>query len=270
MRAEALIPITIGALVLFFLFRLVYRGLGYGGVREPSCGSCGYPVRGLGTFACPECGRDLREAGIVTPSLEWKHRPGLMVTALSWAILATALFLPLAALGLLVVPEVGSFSRNSRLVPASGAYTQLDVTESGGVGRPDAPAERVLLELTTNDGATATMDISRRSLAYTARTSAGSSRGKLTESALRDWLRDAGAVAPSPDSDAQVTALTDSATSGRIALPQNSGFLAQRTSTSVSSHPPRWYAAVVLLTLPAVWAVGLLRIIKVRRERQSS
>ena len=32
------------------------------------CGRCGYSVKGLESFNCPECGADLREVGI--------HRPG--------------------------------------------------------------------------------------------------------------------------------------------------------------------------------------------------
>src|SRR4051812_24607510 len=32
---------------------------------DPSCGRCGYLVKGLTTFTCPECGSDLREVGIV-------------------------------------------------------------------------------------------------------------------------------------------------------------------------------------------------------------
>ena len=37
-------------------------------VSEPSCRACGYAVRGLPSFTCPECGSDLREVGIDTPS----------------------------------------------------------------------------------------------------------------------------------------------------------------------------------------------------------
>jgi len=37
-------------------------------VTEPSCRACGYAVRGLPSFTCPECGSDLREVGIDTPS----------------------------------------------------------------------------------------------------------------------------------------------------------------------------------------------------------
>ncbi len=31
------------------------------------CGACGYTVKGLTTFTCPECGADLRQAGIQRP-----------------------------------------------------------------------------------------------------------------------------------------------------------------------------------------------------------
>jgi hypothetical protein len=36
-------------------------------VTVPSCRACGYAVKGLPSFTCPECGSDLREVGIDTP-----------------------------------------------------------------------------------------------------------------------------------------------------------------------------------------------------------
>jgi hypothetical protein len=36
---------------------------------EPTCGRCGYIVRGINGLICPECGGDLREVGIVAPGL---------------------------------------------------------------------------------------------------------------------------------------------------------------------------------------------------------
>ena len=36
-------------------------------ITEPSCRACGYAVRGLPSFTCPECGSDLRDVGIDTP-----------------------------------------------------------------------------------------------------------------------------------------------------------------------------------------------------------
>lgn len=45
-------------------------------VTHPACGHCGYDVRGLPTFICPECGKDLREAGILTPGALRPPMPG--------------------------------------------------------------------------------------------------------------------------------------------------------------------------------------------------
>ena len=36
-------------------------------ITVPSCRACGYAVKGLPSFTCPECGSDLREVGIDTP-----------------------------------------------------------------------------------------------------------------------------------------------------------------------------------------------------------
>ncbi len=38
------------------------------GSEFPTCGQCGYAVRGVGSLNCPECGADLREAGIIKPT----------------------------------------------------------------------------------------------------------------------------------------------------------------------------------------------------------
>jgi hypothetical protein len=35
---------------------------------DPTCGQCGYCVRGISTLTCPECGSDLREVGIIPPN----------------------------------------------------------------------------------------------------------------------------------------------------------------------------------------------------------
>src|ERR1700710_2036262 len=35
-----------------------------GRAAQSACGHCGYDVRGLPTFTCPECGSDLRQVGI--------------------------------------------------------------------------------------------------------------------------------------------------------------------------------------------------------------
>lgn len=62
----AILILAIVVLFLIFAIAVVYlkRGKRKAG-SEPTCGRCGYAVTGLTTFVCPECGVDLREAGIV-------------------------------------------------------------------------------------------------------------------------------------------------------------------------------------------------------------
>ena len=54
-------------------------------ITEPVCGNCGYPSRGLGSLDCPECGADLREAGIITPALVQAIDGGSVGCALPFA-----------------------------------------------------------------------------------------------------------------------------------------------------------------------------------------
>ncbi|MBX2851078.1 MAG: hypothetical protein KTR15_04950 [Phycisphaeraceae bacterium] len=65
---------------------------------DMACGSCGYPVRGLNALNCPECGADLREAGIHRPHDGVLHGIGIALTVCCGGILilgclGSALFL---------------------------------------------------------------------------------------------------------------------------------------------------------------------------------
>ncbi|MEM9788993.1 MAG: hypothetical protein AAF842_01180 [Planctomycetota bacterium] len=72
----------IAALVALWVFVFRYRpGQGHGS----TCGRCGYPVQGLSTMACPECGADLREVGIVSD--KQRGRVGPLVFVLAWTLL---------------------------------------------------------------------------------------------------------------------------------------------------------------------------------------
>ena len=51
----------------------------------PLCGKCGYCVRGVPTFTCPECGADLREVGIVGP--HGRRRWSTWLPVLVWTVL---------------------------------------------------------------------------------------------------------------------------------------------------------------------------------------
>ena len=49
-------------------------------VKVASCGKCRYAVEGLTVMTCPECGSDLREVGILTPSGRKRLGPAIWIT----------------------------------------------------------------------------------------------------------------------------------------------------------------------------------------------
>lgn len=78
------------------------------GPAEPSCGRCGYAVRGLTTFTCPECGGDLREVGIKTAALSGVSSFALLAAA--WVIV----FLTVGAIGLPLLGSIVPFATRAR------------------------------------------------------------------------------------------------------------------------------------------------------------
>lgn len=69
--------IAVAAAVVIFCLRRIVR------VTEPSCGACGYPVRGLKVNRCPECGGDFKQVGVTRPG---KPRP---IGAIDWCAIWT-------------------------------------------------------------------------------------------------------------------------------------------------------------------------------------
>ena len=54
----------------------------------PVCANCGYPARGVSQLCCPECGADLREAGIVSA-----RRPFNLLTRIALTALITLMWI---------------------------------------------------------------------------------------------------------------------------------------------------------------------------------
>lgn len=112
----------------FFVWLWLWRRrLAGEAITEPGCGRCGYPVRGLSTSICPECGSDRGVVGIVEPlpPLTLRARRRLRVTAWSVllllaALLANPLLLPLT-------PRDLSNHRDYVITPISGAYGPFEV-----------------------------------------------------------------------------------------------------------------------------------------------
>jgi predicted RNA-binding Zn-ribbon protein involved in translation (DUF1610 family) len=74
--------------VYYFIYRVLFVAR-YG--DEHYCRCCGYNVRGLTGFRCPECGNDLKQVGIV------RGRPALEKKWLAIIILAYLLFIAAVA-----------------------------------------------------------------------------------------------------------------------------------------------------------------------------
>jgi hypothetical protein len=53
-----------------------------------SCRSCGYAVQGLTSLNCPECGADLREAGIAQAGSPGRRVTGMVLTLVSGGLIA--------------------------------------------------------------------------------------------------------------------------------------------------------------------------------------
>ena len=84
-------------LIVIFILLLVLGSLltgivlwttsGSGKSSEMSCGACGYAVRGLTQLNCPECGVDLREAGIRVQQSAGRRTTGMILAFGSVGIL---------------------------------------------------------------------------------------------------------------------------------------------------------------------------------------
>ena len=110
----------------------------------PLCGACGYDTTGLTSLVCPECGADLRAAGIT------RGRPAgntgaflasLFALLLAWVVCS----FPLATAVDALVPVRHEVEHTTRLAnPRSRAYFAVDVVATGtawGESRPALSAE---------------------------------------------------------------------------------------------------------------------------------
>lgn len=128
-------------------------------LRVPCCGACRYSVEGLSTFTCPECGSDLRRAGILVQGVRPKHRVHVAEKFAAWAVLAVFGGLVTSAiLGSAPGGQRMSFSRNEVLTPVSGGLPQISVTAFGTATAASSaissPAHRLLVQTAQTNVAT--------------------------------------------------------------------------------------------------------------------
>ncbi|MEM9111381.1 MAG: hypothetical protein AAGC72_15305 [Planctomycetota bacterium] len=132
---------SIAVLLLFTIASLLALGLylnrrwfsdagPYGGIsrdhRLPSCGQCGYAVRGIETLACPECGADLREVGIIMPGQANGFSYGCLLIPLSailTIVVAALLYQPITD----ALPDYADESVSVSLNSSSGGIRRAEV-----------------------------------------------------------------------------------------------------------------------------------------------
>jgi hypothetical protein len=135
--------------------------------RDAACGRCGYPVAGLSTHECPECGTDWRTAGVSTPSLIMRYRGGAASAIVAWTILCSAGGLVLlSTVGVMfIAPRVQAAVATPQtwttpLYPNSKAFPSVDVASSGPMGAAKGKTT-VTLSLNLADGSAWKMAVDR-------------------------------------------------------------------------------------------------------------
>ncbi|HEX2973530.1 MAG TPA: hypothetical protein VHP11_14440 [Tepidisphaeraceae bacterium] len=137
--------------VLFWLWRSGRLGMwmqaagragllaGNGG-GEPRCGQCGYIVRGIGGFTCPECGKDLREVGIVTRRQNASGWSSVVPLVIVWSVGMYAMGTWVVDAAIRALPQRSRVIYTVRLErPQSHAYHVVTM-QGGDVGRMDSGA----------------------------------------------------------------------------------------------------------------------------------
>jgi hypothetical protein len=264
------------------------------------CGKCGYGVRGVGSLTCPECGADLREAGIVTPGRRGMVRP------LAFVLLWTVLLVPPAAVVSLIAlglgPQVSTYGVFIDLQPttAASSYTvnlrvyaaeaHVGVASfpssrpmphgSGGswIVAPLAPGQvphSIDLEVSSSSQPGAVQERAMRidpaagTYRYT-RSGGPSASGRtpVEAAAMEQWLSSAG-VAGGPQRSAEAAELA-MCINALIAGQSPVGvtlFSANYRGSSYSGHAAPWFVLALWALWIAVWAGGMALYFRQYRRR---
>jgi hypothetical protein len=276
----AIIPLLILLMLLAASALAVWRGitLPRGVQGTPACGGCGYAVADLTTFTCPECGGDLREIGISTPSNEAKRRGSLAGALLGWTFLCFiggyVAIQVIAMTGIFTSPSTPSrtlYDWSQGLTPESGAFRSFAVTVSADTTKHVQPIE---IELVTVDGRKHTLSLD---------TDAMELSGKelhpvaWASDELTAWFDDAGVPSEDPAVAAEVAELggfldTIAHTPGRNPTGQLRHFGShhvwntQATAGPIGYAPNRFAMGAAYLGVLAVYILGIVWIVLRRRR----
>lgn len=258
-------------------------------VSAPSCERCKYPVAGLGTLNCPECGTDLRATGIITRAMEVRRRGSLASAILAWTVLC--------AIGAMVVSSIvgtfwamsiarnpanaTTFATSSTLTPASGAHSPVVIKAIQTVPlRGTAPTTAITLTIPTGTGGTFTASAATPALAlsWTKSDGASASVTTLDRASVLEWFTLAGIDTSPPEisneADELVAALSALARAPTAPVASSASWNATASAPIVTglgsgfSNDPAYYVwATVLLSLGAlIWGLGIWLIVRRRRK----
>ena len=239
-------------------------------VKEPSCGQCRYSVSGLDALRCPECGGDLREVGILTPSM--RRRTPVWVYVLIWSMIVP---MPANGISTMIERALTTFSRGYIATlgsPHSGTHQNVIVATTTGT-----PDDRITIVLTLDDGsAGGTIDVNPDDMTYRLRTSSGMLRDwspDFNQDAVLEWYRahDLDTEKKELVAEAQnVLTQVNSFASGNMSGTATA-YSSIVSNTTQSVDRPRWFRYVAAAFWFLVWLVGALIIVRiVRVERRAA
>jgi hypothetical protein len=247
----------------------------------PVCGACAYSVIGLTTMTCPECGADLRAAGILAPRTP---RPTAPVTnaIIGFTVLLGIIALIVTPALLSILPARRSYGQEVRLLsPTSGAYNQVVLRSRGrswGAGHTLLPVELELQLNPPTSSAAKPPQPARMTVRpdgahkYTAAPGAPpiSRSSGFGPAAVLDWMKAAGLDTAQPALRQEAARLAGEvriiSRGGRRALAdapiggfssRSSGadsggqFASRSTAERADTNPPLW----VTLPLAAIWLI---------------
>ncbi|MHC4444840.1 MAG: hypothetical protein ACYTA5_19760 [Planctomycetota bacterium] len=270
---------------------LLWRFWGAKADDTPACGRCGYIVKGLPSFTCPECGSDLREVGIVGPGM--RRAMGGKVYIALWSILLpiTAVIISMVVLGIAAPHYYVKTAERFIFCQADDLRDTIGVKMEGEAlvwpwSSPKVPLQKMKLIIKRSPGSYMEVDLSTKVYRY-AKKDGGIVEGGdgFGAGALLIWLAEFGV-----DTDKQ--GVKDKVKDVLLAI--NETPAAQGKLTRLSFHPqmkvaqitaqqsnirirrrmpsslPGWLILLVSAFWLAVWFVGMRKILARRRRDKTA
>jgi hypothetical protein len=276
----------LGLAVVFIVGFLVARVLRRRkAVTQPACGNCGYFVRGIATFICPECGQDLREAGIVTPSTHakgWSTDP--LLRAALWTLLLPipATILSVAAYDSVLTPRIQYMMFDRTITGETDAFRETvqlrhyDTTEYWPLVQspPGGPIQRVVVQI---NGRAAALEVHwpSNSCSLYGSGNAWQGLGVFDRAAVIEWLKRTGFDAEenarlAPVAQAIVDAVNETPNMNPTVAYFGTGdsgaalLAAQPAVSRAVSQPADWAPLPYVGFWLLVWVLGLVVIFRRR------